>query len=159
MSCFIRVCIQIEFVKSGNIISKKLLNKNLKLLTKLFYLGKISKNCVSFALCSLSAASITIGSTASISISKKLLNKNLKLLTKLFYLGKISKDCVSFAQCSLSTISMTFDSSSSHGVAWELSSSQFHGRRDGLDGGCLLGYNDFNNLAVLTRSWGCLIKF
>jgi hypothetical protein len=68
--------------------------------------------------------------------------KFLKLLTKLFYLGKISKDCVSFAQCSLSTVSMTFDSSSSHGVAWELSSSQFQWKRDGLDEGCTLGYND-----------------
>jgi hypothetical protein len=70
---------------------------------------------------------------------------------KIILLGKISQDCVSFALCSRATVSMTIGSPSSHGAAWELSSSQFHWRRDGLDEGCTLGYNDFNHLVVLAH--------
>ncbi len=68
-----------------------------------------------------------------------LVKKNLQLLAKLFYFGNFSKECVSFALCSLATVSMTIGSPSSHGVAWELSSSQFHWNCDGLDEGCTLG--------------------
>jgi hypothetical protein len=70
---------------------------------------------------------------------------------KIILPGENFKGLCLFCTCSLSTVSMTIGSPLSHGVAWELSSSQFHWRRDGLDEGCTLGYNDFNNLVLPGR--------
>ncbi len=56
-----------------------------------------------------------------------------------FSWGKFLRECVSFALCSLATVSMTIDSTASPAVAQQLSSSQFHWKRDVQDEGCPQG--------------------